>query len=59
MASNMMLLLFWSSVNLTGNQTKNYAIRLAEMFWSSVNLTGNQTHIKYIGKAVGFGAVSI
>ena len=34
---------FWSSVDLTGNQT-NAAKRYAGLqFWSSVDLTGNQT----------------
>ena len=35
--------LFWSSVNLTGNQTGWYWFVRTAGFWSSVNLTGNQT----------------
>ena len=34
---------FWSSVNLTGNQTHFRQLRHRLWFWSSVNLTGNQT----------------
>ena len=34
---------FWSSVNLTGNQTNARGADLYNPFWSSVNLTGNQT----------------
>ena len=34
---------FWSSVDLTGNQTVICARRAAAQFWSSVDLTGNQT----------------
>ena len=36
-------LLFWSSVELTGNQTDRQAIERLALFWSSVELTGNQT----------------
>ena len=35
--------MFWSSVNLTGNQTKAGGWDVIIEFWSSVNLTGNQT----------------
>ena len=35
---------FWSSVDLTGNQTFLDKSNLAGVFWSSVDLTGNQTH---------------
>ena len=34
---------FWSSVELTGNQTVNCSKLSKTMFWSSVELTGNQT----------------
>ena len=34
---------FWSSVNLTGNQTVLAPLVHGHAFWSSVNLTGNQT----------------
>ena len=34
---------FWSSVDLTGNQTIMYLVESGESFWSSVDLTGNQT----------------
>ena len=35
--------MFWSSVNLTGNQTDEGYRETLNKFWSSVNLTGNQT----------------
>ena len=35
--------MFWSSVDLTGNQTLNAGILATDLFWSSVDLTGNQT----------------
>ena len=35
--------LFWSSVELTGNQTGIFVFAAATAFWSSVELTGNQT----------------
>ena len=34
---------FWSSVDLTGNQTSRGGPPLVLLFWSSVDLTGNQT----------------
>ena len=34
---------FWSSVDLTGNQTAERIDDLGAAFWSSVDLTGNQT----------------
>ena len=34
---------FWSSVDLTGNQTASFACWANDAFWSSVDLTGNQT----------------
>ena len=34
---------FWSSVDLTGNQTPHTVVALESAFWSSVDLTGNQT----------------
>ena len=34
---------FWSSVELTGNQTERGAAEALSEFWSSVELTGNQT----------------
>ena len=34
---------FWSSVDLTGNQTRRASRDDWEQFWSSVDLTGNQT----------------
>ena len=37
--------MFWSSVNLTGNQTAFRRRRRSIVFWSSVNLTGNQTKL--------------
>ena len=35
--------MFWSSVDLTGNQTLLHVVQAASGFWSSVDLTGNQT----------------
>ena len=34
---------FWSSVDLTGNQTGTGWEKKFYVFWSSVDLTGNQT----------------
>ena len=51
--------LFWSSVNLTGNQTLATRTRMKYTFWSSVNLTGNQTYLGIENTNTGFGAVSI
>ena len=34
---------FWSSVDLTGNQTTAAKLVKVWKFWSSVDLTGNQT----------------
>ena len=34
---------FWSSVDLTGNQTNHNNQQRKRWFWSSVDLTGNQT----------------
>ena len=36
-------MMFWSSVDLTGNQTVGYVRPVRDVFWSSVDLTGNQT----------------
>ena len=35
--------LFWSSADLTGNQTHVDALAPRPRFWSSADLTGNQT----------------
>ena len=35
--------MFWSSVDLTGNQTRRVGWDAERPFWSSVDLTGNQT----------------
>ena len=42
---------FWSSVDLTGNQTQSVKWYDDRAFWSSVDLTGNQTmaHARFIG----------
>ena len=50
---------FWSSVNLTGNQTYLGVGNDAVKFWSSVNLTGNQTEADDGFSLASFGAVSI
>ena len=39
--------LFWSSVDLTGNQTGHLGAAAVCAFWSSVDLTGNQTDEKF------------
>ena len=38
-----LVMVFWRSVNLTGNQTSSPGRALFFGFWRSVNLTGNQT----------------
>ena len=38
---------FWSSVDLTGNQTLAAVEDAVTEFWSSVDLTGNQTCEKF------------
>ena len=50
---------FWSSVDLTGNQTKVYMVNYDVLFWSSVDLTGNQTLLGTGERLASFGAVSI
>ena len=35
--------MFWSGVDLTGNQTIVDCITYKKQFWSGVDLTGNQT----------------
>ena len=50
---------FWSSVDLTGNQTIMYLVESGESFWSSVDLTGNQTGELFSLTNGSFGAVSI
>ena len=37
---------FWSSVDLTGNQTRASDAHGTIRFWSSVDLTGNQTYLE-------------
>ena len=51
--------LFWSSVDLTGNQTKRKDGKGWTLFWSSVDLTGNQTYSHRDNGFLSFGAVSI
>ena len=50
---------FWSSVDLTGNQTQTARIGAILQFWSSVDLTGNQTGAAHAVGIDRFGAVSI
>ena len=38
---------FWSSVDLTGNQTRRWRALPRNGFWSSVDLTGNQTQYQH------------
>ena len=49
---------FWSSVELTGNQTCLPAPERGRQFWSSVELTGNQTVDCRAAIPYSFGAVS-
>ena len=51
--------MFWSSVDLTGNQTRLGGVTFEQAFWSSVDLTGNQTSDHVRRRRQGFGAVSI
>ena len=51
--------LFWSSADLTGNQTSEIISNLTIEFWSSADLTGNQTAEGRAREANGFGAVPI
>ena len=43
MRSLLTFISFWSSADLTGNQTNANSEKIAELFWSSADLTGNQT----------------
>ena len=52
-------MLFWRSVNLTGNQTLYATVWRSWSFWRSVNLTGNQTPSGGSLSTISFGAVSI
>ena len=45
---------FWSSVELTGNQTSKKETRHKYGFWSSVELTGNQTVVELYKSWEGF-----
>ena len=45
---------FWSSVDLTGNQTPRWSGRAHAVFWSSVDLTGNQTHKQMVDLGLVF-----
>ena len=45
---------FWSSVDLTGNQTMVDVEPHNDVFWSSVDLTGNQTKRYVFGHNLGF-----
>ena len=45
---------FWSSADLTGNQTLALAKFYKEEFWSSADLTGNQTDMRKLLKMMGF-----
>ena len=37
--------MFWSSADLTGNQTSVWIVESGVVFWSSADLTGNQTKL--------------
>ena len=52
-------LLFWRSVDLTGNQTLGVLAHRSHRFWRSVDLTGNQTRDEINDEFDSFGAVSI
>ena len=45
---------FWSSVDLTGNQTGMRFVITNSGFWSSVDLTGNQTDIDRLARRFRF-----
>ena len=51
--------LFWSSADLTGNQTGGFRFVRAVAFWSSADLTGNQTGAALLSRWEGFGAVAV
>ena len=55
----MFIVAFWSSVDLTGNQTEDATGSIHPLFWSSVDLTGNQTYNIRQYDWASFGAVSI
>ena len=50
---------FWSSVDLTGNQTNQCLHNDSAQFWSSVDLAGNQTPRARTTPRSCFGAVLI
>ena len=50
---------FWSSADLTGNQTRVKLSGINAAFWSSADLTGNQTQRGGQRSDIGFGAVPI
>ena len=59
MRSLLTFISFWSSADLTGNQTNANSEKIAELFWSSADLTGNQTVYTIMHHKEGFGAVPI
>ena len=59
MRSLLTFISFWSSADLTGNQTNANSEKIAELFWSSADLTGNQTLEDLLGLKASFGAVPI
>ena len=46
--------MFWSSADLTGNQTVEYYEYKVMQFWSSADLTGNQTDCRHLGQYGAF-----
>ena len=50
--------MFWSSDELTGNQTEEKAEAVELPFWSSDELTGNQTARAKKTPGMRFGAVT-
>ena len=51
--------MFWSSADLTGNQTFTVSVSDDYWFWSSADLTGNQTADRSTYGTSSFGAVPI
>ena len=49
--------MFWSSADLTGNQTTDTVIAAQLEFWSSADVTGNQTQGSWVGDRGRFGSV--
>lgn len=51
-AVGILLQWFWSSVTLTGNETKSSVLGRRSRFWSSVALTGHEAEYKQSNMAL-------